>query len=69
MIFAEDEDFDLYNDYMNHLRESLEIDDIEWSYKAKWCVIIDDKPKEVVSYQNWKIMLKREEKINQLLNE
>jgi 3-dehydroquinate dehydratase len=69
MIFADDEDFDLYNDYMNYLREDLEIDDIEWSHKVKWCVLINDKPKEVVSYHNWKKMLKRQEKIDRLLNE
>ena len=60
-------ELDLYNDYMNYLREDLSMSDIEWLYNIKWCVLIDNKPKEVISYHNWKKMVEREEKLKRLL--
>lgn len=60
-------ELDLYNDYMNYLREELSMNDIDWLYNIKWCVLINNKPKEVISYHNWKKMVEREEKLKRLL--
>ena len=62
-----DNEIELFNDYMNYLLNYLMIEDIEWSCKKKWAVVIDEKHIEVISYHNWKIMRLREEKLNKLL--
>lgn len=62
------EEIELYDLYSEEIRNQLGISDIEWSYKAKWCVLINEKPVPVISYHNWKLSHIREEKLNMLLN-
>ena len=63
------EEIELYDLYSDYIRNQLGITDMEWSYKTKWCVLINKKYVPVISYHNWKLSLIREEKLNQLLNE
>jgi hypothetical protein len=67
MTFTKEE-LELYDEYLNYLKNELNIVDIKWNHKVKWCVLIDDKPKEVVTYHQWKIMVQREEKLNELFS-
>jgi len=62
-----DEELDLYNEYMNYLRK--EFGDIKWSCESKWSIVMNDKDIKVISYENWRIMLLREEKLNKILRD
>ncbi len=65
--FTKDE-LELYDEYLNYIKSELDIEQIEWNHKVKWCVLIDNKPKEVLSYHLYKKMLLREEKLNELFS-
>ncbi len=67
MTFTKEE-LELYDEYLTYLKNELNIIDIKWDHKVKWCVLIDNKPKEVLSYHLYKKMLLREEKLNELFS-
>lgn len=67
MTFTKEE-LELYDEYLNYLKTELDTEEIEWYKCKKWCVLIDNKPKEVLSYHLYKKMLLREEKLNELFS-
>jgi hypothetical protein len=70
MSLFTDNEIDLYNKYMDYLKE--EYGDINWSCKSKWTIVMKyNKNKEVpvITFHQWRIMIDREEKLNKLLGD
>ncbi len=65
--FTKDE-LELYDEYLNYIKSELDIEQIEWNHKVKWSIIINNKIKKVIPYQQWKIMAQRERKLNKLFS-
>lgn len=67
MTFTKDE-LELYDEYLNYLKSELDTEQIEWNKCKKWSIIINNKIENVISYHQWKIMVQREEKLNELFS-
>ncbi len=67
MTFTKEE-LELYDKYLNYLKNELDTKEIKWNQCKKWSIILNNKIENVISYHQWKIMVEREEKLNELFS-